>query len=525
MSRSYDAIIIGGGHNGLTTAGYLAKAGRSVLVLERRHILGGAAVSEEIFPGFTYSVCSYVVSLLRPEVIQELNLAQHGLQLLPLEGSFIPTENGDYLAFWPDAGDTREEIKRHSTRDADRYDEFNELMYEMAYAVKPILGMVPPDMVSPSLRDIGTLRDLAKHMGGLGSRKFHYLTKIMTMSAADFLEEWFETDVLRSSIAINGIIGTMLGPRSPGTAYVLLHHFMGELDGAFTAWGSQKGGTGGLSEALASAARSFGAETRVSAAVDHVIVKNGSAKGVVLENGEEIESSIVVSGCDPRVTFEKLVDSKDLPGDLVESIRKFKFRGSSGKVNLALDGLPEFTALADATILDGMAQIAPSMDFMEKAYDEAKYGWYSSRPYMDVVVPTVRDPSMAPPGKHVLSLFIQYANYELEKSNWEDERENFGDAVVDTFCEFAPNVRDLILHRQVVTPWDLEKTFSLTEGNIFHGELTLDQLFFQRPAAGWAQFRTPIRHYYQCGSGAHPGGGITSGPGRLAAFEILRNER
>lgn len=526
MSReNYDAIIIGGGHNGLTTAAYLAKAGRSVLVLERRYILGGAAVSEEIYPGFTYSVCSYVVSLLRPEVIQELKLAEHGLHLLPLEGSFIPMENGDYMAFWPDGNDTREEIKRHSLRDADRYDQFNQLMYEMAYAVKPILGMVPPDLVSPSLRDVGTLRDLARHVKGLDKRKFHYLTKIMTMSASDFLAEWFETDVIRSSIAINGIIGTMLGPQSPGTAYVLLHHFMGELDGAFTAWGSQKGGTGGVSEAIASAARSYGAETRCNAAVDHVIVKNGRAHGVVLENGDEIRSKVVVSGCDPRVTFEKLVDSKDLPDDLVESIRKFKFRGSSGKVNIALDGLPEFTAQPDNTVHDGMAQIAPSMAFMERAYDEAKYGWYSSRPYMDVVIPTVRDPSMAPPGKHVLSLFVQYASYGLEKSNWEDERENFGDAVVDTFAEFAPNVKDLILHRQVLSPWDLEKEFSLTQGNIFHGELTLDQLFFMRPAVGWAQYRTPIRNYYQCGSGAHPGGGITCGPGRLAALEILRTSR
>ena len=526
MSReNYDAIIIGGGHNGLTTAAYLARAGRSVLVLERRHILGGAAVSEEIYPGFTYSVCSYVVSLLRPEVIQELKLAEHGLQLLPLEGSFIPMENGDYMAFWPDGNDTREEIKRHSLRDADRYDQFNQLMYEMAYAVKPILGMVPPDLVSPSLRDVGTLRDLARHVKGLDKRKFHYLTKIMTMSASDFLAEWFETDVIRSAIAINGIIGTMLGPQSPGTAYVLLHHFMGELDGAFTAWGSQKGGTGGVSEAIASAARSHGAETRCNAAVDHVIVKNGRAHGVVLENGDEIRSKVVVSGCDPRVTFEKLVDSKDLPDDLVEAIRKFKFRGSSGKVNIALDGLPHFTAQPDSSIHDGMAQIAPSMAFMERAYDEAKYGWYSSRPYMDVVIPTVRDPSMAPPGKHVLSLFVQYASYGLEKSNWEDERENFGDAVVDTFAEFAPNVKDLILHRQVLSPWDLEKEFSLTQGNIFHGELTLDQLFFMRPAIGWAQYRTPIRNYYQCGSGAHPGGGITCGPGRLAALEILRTSR
>jgi len=525
MKASYDVIVVGGGHNGLTTAAYLAKAGRSVLVLERRHLVGGASVSEEIFPGFIYSVCSYVISLLRPEVIQELNLAQHGLQIIPLEGTFIPMENNDYLALWPDEGDTREDIKRHSRRDAERYFEFEEMMYEMAYAVKPILGMVPPDLVSPSLRDLGTLRDLAKHLKGLDRRKLHYLTKIMTMSAADFLAEWFESDVLSATIAGSSIIGTMLGPYSPGTAYVLLHHFMGELDGAFTAWGSQKGGTGAFSETLASAARSYGAEIRVSAPVDHVIVKNGRAKGVVLEDGSEIEGRIVVSGCDPRITFEKFVDSKDLPDDLVASIKKFKFRGSSGKVNLALDGLPEFPSAPDPSINDGMYSIGPSMEFIERAYDEAKYGWYSSRPFMDAVVPTVRDPSMAPPGKHVLSLFVQYASYDLEKSNWEDERENFGDAVVDTFCEFAPNVKDMILHRQVVTPWDMEQEFSLTEGNIFQGELTLDQLFFQRPAAGWAQYRTPIRNYYHCGSAAHPGGGITCGPGRLAALEILRNER
>ena len=525
MSRSYDAIVVGGGHNGLTTAAYLAKAGRSVLVLERRHLVGGASVSEEIFPGFIYSVYSYVISLLRPEVIQELNLAEHGLQIIPLEGTFIPMEDNNYLALWPDEGDTREDIKRHSLRDAERYFEFEELMYEMAYAVKPILGMVPPDLVSPSLRDLGTLRELARHVQGLDKRRFHYLVKIMTMSAADFLAEWFETDVIRATIAGSSIIGTMLGPYSPGTAYVLLHHFMGELDGAFTAWGSQKGGTGAFSETLASAARSYGAEIRVSSPVDHVIVKNGRAQGVVLEDGSDIEGRIVVSGCDPRITFEKFVDSKDLPDDLVASIKKFKFRGSSGKVNLALDGLPQFPSAPDPSINDGMYSIGPSMEFIERAYDEAKYGWYSSRPFMDAVVPTVRDPSMAPPGKHVLSLFVQYASYDLEKSNWEDERENFGDAVVDTFCEFAPNVKDMILHRQVVSPWDMEQEFSLTEGNIFQGELTLDQLFFQRPAAGWAQYRTPIRNYYHCGSAAHPGGGITCGPGRLAALEILRNER
>ena len=297
MSAAYDVIVVGGGHNGLTTAAYLAQAGKSVLVLERRHLVGGAAVSEEIYPGFIYSVCSYVVSLLRPEVIQDLKLAQHGLQIIPVEGSFTPMEDGNYIAFWPDEGDTREEIKRHSIRDADRYPEFNELMYEMAFAVKPILGMVPPDMVSPSLRDVGTLRDLARHMKGLNKRTFHYLTKIMTMSAADFLAEWFETDVLRSSIAINGIIGTMLGPRSPGTAYVLLHHFMGELDGAFTAWGHQKGGTGAMSEALASSARSYGAEIRCSAPVDHVIGHRGWDHGrIIVPKGGKVRMGSLTGG-------------------------------------------------------------------------------------------------------------------------------------------------------------------------------------------------------------------------------------
>ena len=524
ITTKYDAIVVGGGHNGLTTAAYLAKAGRKVLVLERRHIVGGAAVSEEVYPGFTYTVCSYVVSLLRPEVIRELELAKHGLQIVPLTGSFTPMEDGDYIAFWPDAASTREEIKRHSVRDADRYEEFHQLMFEMAYAVKPILGMVPPDLVSPSLRDLGTLRELSRHMQGLGKRKFHYLHKIMTMSAADFLAEFFETDVMKAAMSISGIIGTMLGPCSPGTAYVLLHHYMGELDGAFTAWGSQKGGTGGVSEALASAARSHGAETRCNTAVEQVIVKNGRAVGVALQSGEEIHADVVVSGCDPKVTFLKLLDRKDLPGELVESIEKFKFRGSSGKVNLALDGLPDFTAAPDPTYLHGvgMVEIAPSLAYMERAYDEAKYGGFSSRPYMDLVVPTVVDPSMAPPGKHVMSIFVQYANYELADSTWEDERENFGDAVVDTLAEFAPNLKDLILHRQVLSPWDIEEEFALTTGNIFQGELTLDQLFFLRPAAGWAQHRTPIRNYYQCGSGTHPGGGITGGPGRLAALEILR---
>jgi len=523
MPTHYDAIIIGGGHNGLTAAAYLAKAGKKVLVLERRHILGGAAVTEEIYPGFKFSVCSYVVSLLRPEIIRELELAKHGLHIIPLDCSYMPMENGDYFAMWPDAASTRAEIRRHSLRDADIYPEFANLMYHMGFAVKPILNTVPPDPLAPGLDGARALLDLVKHFGAFDRKMFAYFTKLMTMSAADFLEEWFETDILKSAFSVSSIIGTMLGPLSPGTAYVLLHHYMGELDGAFTAWGFQKGGTGAVSEAIASAARSFGAETRCNAPVAQVILKNGQAVGVALEDGTELYAQKIISGCDPYLTFLKFIGEKHLPSEFAQAIRNFKFRGSSGKVNLALDGLPHFTSLPHPGLLQGVIDIAPSLNFLEQAYDDAKYGDFSRRPLLDCIIPSVIDPSMAPPGKHVMSLFVQYAPYKLN-GGWNDQqREAFGDACINTLAEFAPNIKDLILHRQVLSPWDLEQQFGLTEGNIFHGELTLDQLFFLRPAPGWANYRTPIRNYYQCGSGTHPGGGITGGPGRLAAFEILKD--
>jgi phytoene dehydrogenase-like protein len=323
-------------------------------------------------------------------------------------------------------------------------------------------------------------------------------------------------------MGLSGIIGTMLGVKSPGTAYVLLHHYMGELDGAFTAWGAQKGGTGGVSEAIASSARAHGAEIRVNAPVAQIIVKNGTAVGVALTNGDEIHAKTIVSGCDPKVTFRKLVDEKELPADLVDSIDKFKYRGSSGKVNLALDAVPDFTAMPDPSMLRGSVDICPTVDYMEKAYDDAKYGGFSKRPCMEVEVPSMVDPTMAPRGKHVMSIFVQYAAYDMPGyGNRDQQREAFGDAVIDTLSEFCPNIKDIMLHKQVLTPWDIEDQMGLTEGNIFHGELTLDQLFFFRPAAGWADYRTPIRNYYQCGSGTHPGGGITAGPGRMAAREIL----
>ncbi|MCH7645181.1 MAG: NAD(P)/FAD-dependent oxidoreductase [Myxococcales bacterium] len=524
MTQNFDAIIVGGGHNGLTCAAYLARAGRKVLVLEQRHVLGGAAVSEEIFPGFTYSVCSYVVSLLRPEVIRELELAKYGLKIHPLDSVFAPMENGDGLVSYADENKARKEFSRFSPRDAEMLTRFHEVMYKMAFAVKPIIGYVPPNISKPSLRDLGTLKEFGQHLQGLGKDTFHELSKIMVMSVDDFLAEYFETDIIRAAHGLSGIIGTMLGVRSPGTAYVLLHHYMGELDGAFTAWGAQQGGTGEISNAIADSARSHGAEIRVSAPVAQVIVKNGSAVGVALENGDEFYADTIVSGCDPRVTFRKLVDEKDLPADLVHAIDKFKYRGSSGKVNLALDALPNFPSMKDKSLLGGAMEICPSVDFLERAYDDAVFGGFSERPYMDIYIPTVHDPTMAPPGKHVMSIFVQYASYNMPGRGTRDEqRQAFGDAVINTLSEYVPNLKDIILHKQVLTPWDLEQEFCLTEGNIFLGELTLDQLFFFRPAPGWAAYKTPIRNYYQCGSGAHPGGGITAGPGRLAALEILRD--
>jgi phytoene dehydrogenase-like protein len=347
----------------------------------------------------------------------------------------------------------------------------------------------------------------------------------MTMSAVDFLDQWFETDVLKATMSASGIIGTFLGVRSPGTAYVLLHHYMGEIDGAFRSWGLSRGGTGAISNAIAGAARDAGVEIRTEAAVSRIRTKGDQAVGVTLENGDELDAKLVLSSVDPRLTFTRFLDAASLPTEFVEEVRRYKFRGSSGKVNLALEGLPDFTSLPGAgTHLRGAISISPGVDYMERAYDDAKYGRFSRRPYIDVVIPSITDPSVAPPGKHVMSCFVQYAPYHLSDGDWDRQREAFGDAVVDTLAEHAPNIRDIILHRQVLTPLDLERDFGLSEGNIFQGELTLEQLFFLRPAPGWAEYTTPVRNLWMCGSAAHPGGGIMGAPGRNAALRILRRK-
>jgi phytoene dehydrogenase-like protein len=526
-------VVIGGGHNGLVSAAYLARAGLRTLVLEKRHVLGGAAVTEELFPGFRFSVFSYVVSLLRPEIIRDLQLPKHGLDILPLDGTFTPLPKGagpaggggDYLWRVNDHGRTIRELRRWSAIDAEAYEEYGQLMVEMARFIKPILAITPPDITSLDPRPMLPLAGLARRFQQLPQRQQAVFVQLMTMSASEFLDQWFEIDPLKATMAASGIIGTYQGVKSPGTAYVLLHHYMGEIDGAFRAWGIPKGGTGGVSNAIGAAARALGAEIRTDAPVATIVVRGGRAVGVALESGEEIHADSILSSLDSRRTFLGLLEAGTLDPSFEAEVRRFKFRGSSGKVNLAVDRLPDFSSLpGQGEHLRGAISFSPSIDAMETAYDDAKYGRFSRKPYIDMIIPTLVDPSMAPPGKHVISCFVQYAPYQLapELGSWDDQREAFGDAVIDRIAEFAPKIRETILFRNVQTPLDIERTTGLTEGNIFQGELSLEQLFFNRPVPGYARFRTPVRDLWLCGSATHPGGGIMGANGRIAALEVLK---
>jgi phytoene dehydrogenase-like protein len=524
MGKRYDAVVVGGGHNGLACAAYLAKAGRSVLVLERRHVLGGAAVTEELYPGFKYTVCSYVVSLLRPWLWRELELARFGLSLLPLECSYTPALDGPGLCRWPDPEQTRQEIARLSPHDAERYPVFGKAMGRLARFARHFIDQQAPDPTSLRPADLAQLASLARLTLGLSATDLDLQRKLTLMSAADLLDEWFESDVLKAPMACSGIIGTFLGVRSPGTAYVLLHHYMGEIDGSSRAWGVARGGNGAVSDAIAAAARHWGAEIRTEVPVARIRVRGGQADGVILESGEEIEARAVVSGLEPRLTFRRLVGDEHLPPEFAARLGRYKCRGSSGKVNLALDHLPDFTGRPGiGPHLRGDIAVAPSTAYLETAYDDAKDGSFSRRPYLNVVIPSLLDPTMAPPGKHVMSIFVQYAPYDLAggAASWPTQREAFGDAVVDTLAQYAPGLKEAVLHRQILTPWDLEQQFGLTEGNIFHGELTLDQILFQRPHPAAARYRTPVRNLWLCGSGAHPGGGVMGAPGGLCAKTML----
>src|SRR6266516_6695864 len=435
MAKRYDAVVIGGGHNGLVNAAYLARAGLEVLVLERRHILGGATLTEEIVPGFRFSVFSYVVSLLRPEIIRELQLPKHGLEILPLDGTITPLDD-DYLWRVNDHAATVRELRRWSLSDAEAYEEYGQLMAEMARFIKPILSIVPPDPGKVSPFDWLPIVGLAKDFRDLPQKLQTTFIQLMTMSAADFLDQWFETEPLKATMSASGIIGTFQGPRSPGTAYVLLHHYMGEIDGAFRAWGIPRGGTGGISTAIAEAALAEGAEIRTEAPVARIKTPGGRATGVVLDSGEEIEAGVVMSSLDSRWTFIKLLDDAMLDPDFKREVLRYKYRGSSGKVNLALDDLPQLACKPGmGEWLRGAISFSPSIDYIEHAYDDAKYGRPSARPYIDMIIPTLVDPSMAPPGNHVMSCFVQYAPYHLaDRKTWDDQKEAFGEAVVDTIA-------------------------------------------------------------------------------------------
>lgn len=518
----YDAIIVGGGHNGLVNGAYLAKSGLRTLILERRHLVGGAAITEELYPGFSFTTFSYALSLLRPRIIHDLELTRHGFMPLSMPSSFAPGEDGDYLLLGSDHDANLREIARHSPHDADAYEQYEHDVSQVRRAIKPLLDQIPPDPFSDDPLELARMAELAQHLRGLDKRTFHNAVRLLTGSAADFLDGYFENDLLKGYLSSSSIIGTKVGPRSQGSGLVLLYHIIGEHDGEFGAWAFHKGGNGGFTQVLARAAEAFGAEIRLESPVEAVITYDGRATGVALEDGTELSADIVVSALDPRRTFLQLVDPRLLPTDLVEDINRFKFQGTSAKVNFALDGAPRFPALGDRTDqYRGFTNIGPSMDYLERAFDDAKYGWYSSRPYVDSAVQSTIDPDMAPPGKHVMSCFIQYAPYHLRESDWETERQNLGDTVQATLESFFPGFGDLVLHREVVTPLDIERVVGLSEGNIFAGEFLAPQMFFFRPAPGWNQYRTPIGGYYQCGSGTHPGGCVMGAPGMLAAEQIL----
>ncbi len=523
MSRTYDAIVVGAGHNGLTNAAFLAKAGLDVLCVEKNDYIGGAAVSRNLYDDWIYSNCSYVCSLLRPEIFRALELSRHGLQVTPYGGGVTFMENGDYFGAYWDPEVLHREYARFSKHDADAYERYSADVMRQCRFIRDTLLRTPPDPTSFRPKDVRELLHIGRKFWDMGEDRMYDTIRFWTMSVAEYLDEYFETDVIKAALSGSGIIGTALGIHSPGTAYVLLHHYMGEVDGNIGSWGYARGGMGAVSKAIAGAFQAYGGELRTDAGVDRIVVSDGKVKGVALENGEEIDSQIVVSGMDVKRTFLRCMDKSDLPEAFWNRVKNFKIRGSSGKLNIALDGMPTFPALPEGSpLLDGDMHFIDSMERMERAYDDWKDGTWSKDPYVDMVIPTVNDPTMAPPGKHFMSCFVQYCPPKLEGRDWTDaERDQFRDTVIEQIARYSPDFRDLILHVETRTPKEIENEIGITEGNIFHGELTMDQLLFNRPVPGYAQYRAPVAGLYMCGSSTHPGGGVMAAPGANAAREIL----
>jgi phytoene dehydrogenase-like protein len=526
VPETFDAIIVGGGHNGLVTAAYLARAGRRVVVLEARELVGGCAVTEEVWPGYRVSTASYLASLMQEKVVRELELARFGYVVDAKDPAFFsPFPDGRHLFMWQDRTKTLTEIAKFSKRDAETYPEYEDHLERLAAVAETLLLTTPPDFPPARVGDfIGYLK-LAGRLRGLSKDEMIGLVKIFTQSAADFLDTWFESEQLKVTLATDGVIGANGGPRSPGTAYILLHHCMGGVNGHRGLWGFVRGGMGTVSNAIADSARSKGAVIRTNAPVAKILVRDGRAMGVVLENGDEVRARIVAANLDPRRTFLKLMEERDLPPDFVEGIRKFRSEGTSLKMNLALRGLPEFKAYPGSRGPQHKAtmHICPSIEYVERAWDDAKYGRPSQSPLIEMTVPTMYDPTLAPEGRHIMGIFLQYAPYTLRGASWDEQREPYSERILDVIEEYCPNIRSIVEHRQTLSPLDLERRFGITGGNIFHGEMSVDQMFVLRPLAGWARYRTPVRGLYLCGSGAHPGGGVMGAPGHNCAREILKD--
>lgn len=533
----YDVIVIGGGHNGLVAAAYLARAGKKVCVLERRHVLGGAACTEELWPGYKVSVAAYVISLFEPRIIEDLRLKHYGLKILPRNpSSFTPLPDGRSLLLGPDKQHNREEVAKFSQRDAQRLDQYEALLDRVARTLEPLLQQPAPDPLPlpPTWRRVGLmkrLRDTAKlwalHRGlkSLGNDLPEAL-EFFTGAARPILDRWFESDVLKATLATDAIIGAFLSISMPGSAYVLLHHVMGEAGGARGVWGYVQGGMGGLASALERACLDLGVEIRRQAEVRRILSSAGKAVGVALADGTLLESRSVASSIDPHWTFERLLEPDVLPAEFRAAVGRIDYSSASAKVNLALREPPHFTCVGNAGVgphLNGTIHIGPSLDYLERAYDDAKWGRPSQEPILEITLPSAVDDTLAPAGHHVMSMFVQYAPYKLAEGTWDQQREALGDRCVELLARYAPNVPQAIVHRQVLTPLDLERTFGLTGGNIFQGAMTPQQLFFLRPVPGWADHRTPLRYLYLCGAASHPGGGVMGTCGRNAAAAILRD--
>jgi phytoene dehydrogenase-like protein len=521
--KTYDAIVIGSGHNGLTNAAFLAKAGLDVLCVEKNDYIGGASVSRNLHKDWIYSNCSYVCSLLRPEIFRSLELHRHGLQVTPYGGSVTYLENGDYFGSYWDPEVAYRERARFSKHDADAYNRYSTDTMRQCRFIRDFLLRTPPDPTSFKPKDLKELMLLGKKFMEMGEDRMYETIRFWTMGVAEYLDEYFESDVIKTALSGSGIIGTALGVHSPGTAYVLLHHYMGEVDGNVGAWGFARGGMGAVAKSIAGAFQSYGGELRTDAGVDKIMVRNGKVTGVALTNGEEIKARVVVSNMDVKRTFLNCMDESDLDPEFYHRVKNFKSRGSSGKLNIALNGLPTFTALPKGSpLIYSDMHFIDSMERMERAYDDWKDGTWSKDPYVDMLIPTLVDPTMAPPGKHFMSCFIQYCPPQIDGRRWTDEeREAFGKTVIDQIANYSPDFKSLIEHVEIRTPQDIEDQIGITEGNIFHGELTMDQLLFNRPVPGYAQYRAPVAGLYMCGSSTHPGGGVMAAPGANAAREIL----